>query len=47
MTKREHAIILPLTVLTYILGIWPNLILDTTVCTVMLLVEIVEYGNFC
>jgi proton-translocating NADH-quinone oxidoreductase chain M len=29
MTKREHAIILPLSLLTYILGIWPNLILRT------------------
>ena len=39
MTKREHSIVLPLGILTFIFGIFPNLILDSTVCSVMFLVE--------
>ena len=39
ITKREHAIILPLCILTFIFGIFPNFILDTTITSVMFLVE--------
>jgi proton-translocating NADH-quinone oxidoreductase chain M len=42
ITFREHAIVFPLVVLTYTFGIYPNIILDTTVCTVMLLVEVIQ-----
>jgi NADH-quinone oxidoreductase subunit M len=39
MTKREHAIVLPLGILTFVFGIFPNFILDTTICSIMFLVE--------
>lgn len=39
MTKREHAIVLPLGILTFVFGIFPNFILDTSICSVMFLVE--------
>jgi NADH-quinone oxidoreductase subunit M len=39
LTKREHAIIFPLGVLTFVFGIFPNFILDITICSVMFLVE--------
>ena len=39
ITKREHAIILPLAILAFVFGIFPNFILDTTISSVMLLVE--------
>ncbi len=41
ITKREHAIILPLALLTFVFGIFPNFILDSTISTVMLLVEMI------
>lgn len=41
MTKREHAIVLPLMILTFVFGIFPNFILDTTLASVMLLVELI------
>jgi len=37
ITKREHAIALPLGILTFIFGILPNFILDSTICSVMFL----------
>jgi NADH-quinone oxidoreductase subunit M len=39
LTKRENAIVFPLGILTFVFGIFPNFILDTTICTVMFLVE--------
>lgn len=39
MTKREHAIVLPLGILTFVFGIFPNFILDTTMCSILFLVE--------
>lgn len=38
MTKKEHNIVLPLGILTFVFGIFPNFILDTTTCSVMFLV---------
>jgi len=38
ITKREQAIVLPLAIMTFIFGIFPNLILDTTISSVMFLV---------
>lgn len=39
ITKRENAIVLPLALLTFVFGIFPNFILDTTVSSVMFLVN--------
>ena len=39
ITKREHAIILPLCILTIIFGVFPNFILDSTISSVLFLVE--------
>ncbi len=41
MTKRENAIVLPLGILTFIFGIFPNFILDSTISSVIFLVELI------
>jgi NADH:ubiquinone oxidoreductase subunit 4 (subunit M) len=38
MSSREWAIIMPLTVLTILLGVFPDLVFDTILCSVSLVV---------
>ena len=43
MTKREHAIIFPLAILTFVFGIFPNFIFDSSLCSISFLVESLLY----